>query len=423
MAGEPIRFDLGKMAGGALNQVTGFFQRVFVHALGFISGLVLVNVFPVPETSFLAAGLGVYAGVICLIGRNASLTPAWLFPPLVGLIQSIISLVLSGSPVVALFWGGVQAFIQRAAQKKGRIGSEWLVLLLLLPLGFVFAAKSALAWLNPLIAALLGLAGWGLGRRLVRLPLTSLQVRRLREGGLALEHLAGSGALPETLALGARKLSGLLRDYSEEVVLLPGESEALVRAVEVFTAQTKEFAARQNPRTWDAGAGALQAASERLLGMLRGVLPGRQPEPEVRGATEEKRDTPVTAGYRESLQRLVGKKHLLPPELQAHLEAIAISGAGILECMIKDSRDEDAGKRFLDRYLKAAHKVVDDRARLSREEFAGDDVAKALALSADMLARLETAFAKEYQILLRNDVIDFSADLKVLDTLLTMDGR
>ena len=82
----------------------------------------------------------------------------------------------------------------------------------------------------------------------------------------------------------------------------------------------------------------------------------------------------------------------------------------------------DHGARFLKRYLAATHGIVDTHLRFAHDKDISPDVASALARSNDMLARLKVAFAKEHALLLQNDVTDFSADLKTLDTLLKMDG-
>jgi uncharacterized protein (DUF1778 family) len=91
--------------------------------------------------------------------------------------------------------------------------------------------------------------------------------------------------------------------------------------------------------------------------------------------------------------------------------------------MAADARDLEPGHRFLNRYFKAAHSVVDKHRSLSREEAVTRELAEALDKSREMLSRLGGVFARERERLLRNDVTDFSADLAVIDTLLKMDGR
>ena len=125
---------------------------------------------------------------------------------------------------------------------------------------------------------------------------------------------------------------------------------------------------------------------------------------------------------RTSLAELECKLPGLPAETQASVRAIMHSANNILGCMATDPRDVDHGARFLKRYLAATHGIVDTHLRFAHDKDISPDVASALARSNDMLARLKVAFAKEHALLLQNDVTDFSADLKTLDTLLKMDG-
>lgn len=126
--------------------------------------------------------------------------------------------------------------------------------------------------------------------------------------------------------------------------------------------------------------------------------------------------------YRQSVREIRAKQPQLPVPIRPALSAILTSAENILVCMEEDPRDLETGQRFLKRYLTATHTVVDKHLRLSREEIT-PEIAAALTESTEMLEKLQSAFAKEYAYLLKNDIDDFSADLKVLDTLLKMDGR
>lgn len=131
----------------------------------------------------------------------------------------------------------------------------------------------------------------------------------------------------------------------------------------------------------------------------------------------------TVAFFRASVKTLTEKCALLPADVQPTVRAIAAVSEEILRCMAKDPRDLEPGRRFLKRYLGAAHSVADTHLRLARERVITPEMAEALARSGEMLTRLERAFSQEHSRLLQNDVSDFSADLKVLDTLLKMDGH
>ena len=152
------------------------------------------------------------------------------------------------------------------------------------------------------------------------------------------------------------------------------------------------------------------------------LAPKPKPEPKPEPAPSPDEPASMKAS-RASLAELECKLPGLPVETQASVRAIMQSANNILGCMATDPRDVDHGARFLKRYLAATHGIVDTHLRFAHDKDISPDVASALARSNDMLARLKVAFAKEHALLLQNDVTDFSADLKTLDTLLKMDGN
>ncbi len=133
------------------------------------------------------------------------------------------------------------------------------------------------------------------------------------------------------------------------------------------------------------------------------------------------------AEYQASITKLRTKQLFLPKNLQPTLAALTKSADAIVLCMQEDRRDKEPGDKFLRRYLPATHAVLENYCRLAGSATAvgqsKEDITATLKHSAEVLQRLEQAFAHEHSALLRNDIDDFSADLKVLDTLLKMEGR
>ncbi len=131
--------------------------------------------------------------------------------------------------------------------------------------------------------------------------------------------------------------------------------------------------------------------------------------------------------HTESIAELRTKLLLLPKEMQPTLVNLTNSADAIITCMREDQRDHTAGEKFFKRYLPATHSVLENYCKLAGSAMSNDASAKnihtALKESEEVLKRLELAFKEEHSTLLRNDVDDFSADLRVLDTLLKMDGR
>ncbi|MDR3074347.1 MAG: 5-bromo-4-chloroindolyl phosphate hydrolysis family protein [Deltaproteobacteria bacterium] len=143
----------------AVAGVRGFGMRLFVHTAALLCGLT--------AGSSLLTGLCVYVGLICLAARGISLRSDWLTPALSGLAQTAVLMPAGFPPEQALFWGGAQAWLQRLLLKRLRMGSEWLALLLLLPLGMrLVSALPTLAALAALAVSFagIGLAGFAAGR-------------------------------------------------------------------------------------------------------------------------------------------------------------------------------------------------------------------------------------------------------------------
>ncbi|MCC8194228.1 MAG: hypothetical protein LIP28_06250, partial [Deltaproteobacteria bacterium] len=85
--------------------------------------------------------------------------------------------------------------------------------------------------------------------------------------------------------------------------------------------------------------------------------------------------------YRASLEEFSGKARELPRSARGMAESIAMSTENILDSMASDSRDLEPGHRFLNRYFKAAHSVVDRHICLAREKVITPEIMDALARS------------------------------------------
>ncbi len=127
--------------------------------------------------------------------------------------------------------------------------------------------------------------------------------------------------------------------------------------------------------------------------------------------------------YPGSALRLVGKAAALPEELRTPIEAIWKSTDKILSCMQTDPDDTKAGDKFLSLYLKAAHQVIDDHIHLSKQGAGYQNVDEVLQKGISLLQRLAAAFEAEHNALLKNDILDSSVRLEVLDRTLKMEGR
>ncbi len=138
---------------------------------------------------------------------------------------------------------------------------------------------------------------------------------------------------------------------------------------------------------------------------------------------ENTNDIDVFKQYRDSIAKLRIKQILLPKNIQQSLQSLISSAEAIITCMVEDKRDIELGKRFLNRYLPATHSVLDNYRRHCKDASTNPQIAHALSQSETIILRLEQAFAYEYSHLQRNNIDDFSAELRVLDTLLKMENH
>ncbi len=137
---------------------------------------------------------------------------------------------------------------------------------------------------------------------------------------------------------------------------------------------------------------------------------------------EQKKNRDPFEEYRQSVKNLYQKQSWLPQNSQKTLLSLALSADAIISCMKEDNRDIKSGEKFLARYLPATHSVLDSYKRHQTSP-KNETITNALLHSEEVLARLAEAFAKEHEYLLRNDADDFSANLRVLDTLLKMERQ
>ena len=309
----PALNTIAKWGARTLEELKAFGKRIFVHIAVFIAATTVAVV----DDSLLSWGC-VYVGGVCIIARGMAGTPAWLIPAGVGVLQTVILALFGIPPAQALFWGGVQSWVQRFVQKRCRMGSEWGMVLFFIPLGVYLLGHTPLSMLAGSFAGM-GVIGVSIARAAERRQVLDAKAEELRKMG-------------------------------------PLEPERIVV-------------------------------------------------------------------HRISLAAFSKKLPKLPVHVRGVAESIAVCTGNILESMANDQRDLEPGHRFLNRYFKAAHTVVDSHINLAREKVISPEIIEALAKSEETLTRLDEVFAKEHARLLQNDVADFSADLAVIDTLLKMDGR
>ncbi len=424
---DTISGNIGSAVNKGVGLVKGFGRRLLVHIGALTAGGIVGSV----------AGAGTpmekggvffltYVGLICLFPRGEVKTPAWYLPTIIGALQCLVLIVLGLPWPLVFFWGGLQTWLQRLLQYKGDLGWEWVTapVLALCTFGFFSDASTAglslfPLWSVPVVAVL----GWCIRVAYMRLKMEPIHRTMLAVAAKRLQSLAAERALPQELHKPLELLSAQSGSYGKAAATLGPEGCGLAQRVDRLARELAAFSRRPNPLE------ETQKTRQMLgdIGELNGLLQQKLRDLPLDAFDAQMKLPDDIAGrmeaYEDSARQLRLKQPKLPQNLGTHVEGISAAAYNILQCMRDDPQDRSPGDRFLNRYLKSAHMIVDEYLRLSGENAAHKDIAAALTRSGDLLGRLEEAFKQEHAALLQNDAVNYTAELDTLDALLKMKGR
>lgn len=412
--------------------VSGVGRRLLVHfcallVSAFISLSFSTSIFDSVDTFVFS-----YLGLICLFPRGSMDSPSWYLPALTGIVQSLLLGFLGLSWPTALFWGGVQTWLQRLLQSRGKLGWEWSVSpFLAVGIGVCLESIASSGqpatplWSLPVLAVV----GWCLRVAYLRWKMEPIHRRILADAVRRLQALATTRTFPVSLRQEMDLLQGQLAAYDSRTQELGTEGYKLVDQVSDICRDLEKLA-RKPAQDWnparDRAFYTLQEINASLRQQLEDLPPAPDPSPSAPAASSDANETNETDArmneYEKAAHELLYKQKRLPENIARHVGGIVSAAFSIVQCMRSDPQDRDAGSKFLARYLKAAHMIVDEYVRLAGEKVTQEDVRTALARSEEILERLEKAFREEHASLLRNDAINYTAELNTLDTLLKMRG-
>ncbi|MBQ7739484.1 MAG: 5-bromo-4-chloroindolyl phosphate hydrolysis family protein [Desulfovibrionaceae bacterium] len=401
-------------------------SRVLVHLLGLVLAMTLSNIDPVQP-------LMIYVGVICLIPRGDWKKPDWLIMVGIGAIQIVLASILTGGNFpLALLLGGFQSWLQRILLPQIRRLNDWLVLLFLLPAaGYVAPSLGLLNWICLAGLAVVGYVG-------------QYVYKKIRADAILQDDLKTDLATLKTLCLDPLYSKVLMEPTKKSVSLIDSLAKDLqgrirdganaIHRIHVMVEDLKGFHLQSKPSSSSGWAyGLLQGGQlgGKKFGTEQQFLTRLQ-EFNLFLETERRKFHPLSdaeqaletkwLNYENSGQQLQAKAVNLPANMAVHAQNIASTVVEIVKNMRHDPADRAPGERFLDRYLPAAHKIVDEYLRLANATYS-QEVEQALTRSVDVLGRLETAFKDELTSLLQNDAINFTAEVETLDVLLKMHGN
>ena len=421
---------------GFVTQLTEFLvglgSRLLVHCSSLILAAIIGSATTLPGT---AGGFGagaaatgalifsLYIGFICLVPRGMGMRPDWLIPNGAGLLLVVLWQIFGFPWQMAVIWGGGLTWTIRLLMKRGMMDWEWSVIPALLIGMFGFfdlllprAPGSPPYLFFPVLAA----AGWAAILFYSKIFGDTVQAGVLKEACARLERLAADKRQPRDFGPVMRELASQGRELLKLKPRLDGSTADITRTLDQISAKVARLGSRLTPE----GTARVKAQLERMGKVMDDRLSElAPPEPDTPERAEERALAVRLEGFRAATRQLADKRYGLPAELQKHVDGIAIAADQIIQCMRDDPNDVARGDRFLSRYLKSAHTVIDEYVRLSAQGGQYSQVAETLEKAKSLLARMEAAFADEHAALLRNDTVNFTAELNVLDKLLKMDGR
>lgn len=424
---SPVKRFLGKLR----VRLRSLGLRIVVHffaflTAGFASDASAKSVFGYSQGLVIGS---TYIGLVCLFSREMALKASWLIPFGSGLAQCGALLFLGSHFHVAVFFGGLQTWLQRIIQKKGENGTEWAMVFFLFMLG-----SSLLGHHDPfpILASFfpITLVTVVIARMCKTVEFRKVHGKKIQKSLEQLDKVCLARTFPLQIRQVSEKLAGAIRQYEQDLLKDSIETRIAIDTI-ADAAERLEKSPRPNDTTET-----LEASLERTRTSLEQALSDlssfsrkqREAGGKDTGQNEQEKIGRAVAikmqPFRKKAEELLWKKDQLPENMQEHVENIYHSALAIIECMSTDPKDVEPGTRFLERYLPAVQKVMDEYLRLSQGKAGhSSELTRAFDLSAELLARLDKAFAGEHEGLMQNDVLHFTAELKVLDSLLKMEGR
>ena len=116
------------------------------------------------------------------------------------------------------------------------------------------------------------------------------------------------------------------------------------------------------------------------------------------------------------------RRQIVDRQIGRQVETICAVGDKIFLNLRTDPKSVKGARRFLAYYLDATTLVIQRYVDLSRQAASNPEVRKASNSFAEALTLIQGTFEKQYERLLRDDVLDFDTEVTVLKQLIRTDG-
>lgn len=138
--------------------------------------------------------------------------------------------------------------------------------------------------------------------------------------------------------------------------------------------------------------------------------------------TQEQFDAALRDGAIKLTHLKRASEKVVDERVRAKAHAVCDSVARILADIHEDPKDLRPARKFLDYYLDATIKVVDRYVALSSKNVSSDEIRALLTRAESSLDTIKSAYDKQLEQLLENDVMNLDTELEVLERTIEMEG-
>jgi len=110
------------------------------------------------------------------------------------------------------------------------------------------------------------------------------------------------------------------------------------------------------------------------------------------------------------------------PAVRAQVDRMGRAGGKILEAVVAKPERASQVRRFMNYYLPASAKLLSQYRGLAAEDSPGENVKRAKKNVEDSLDMIASAFEKQLDNLYKDEVLDISTDIAVLEKMMAGDG-
>jgi 5-bromo-4-chloroindolyl phosphate hydrolysis protein. len=153
------------------------------------------------------------------------------------------------------------------------------------------------------------------------------------------------------------------------------------------------------------------------------LFPGKIIEERARADSGDARINAQIEEGRAQLDALRAINDDLPdPEITKQLNRMQKAGEAIFDALEKDTGKANDVRRFMNYYLPTCEKVMLGYRELAKSPVRGENITSAMQSVESSLSLIADAFEKQLDSLYRDKSFDMSADVQVLETVLSSEG-